>query len=56
MKIRKDGFDYKSVPRYFAHCFNDQCPKTNDCLRRLAAINNTPDRSFITIVNPACFP
>lgn len=56
MKIRKDGFDYKSVPRYFAHCFNDQCPKTNDCLRRLAAINNTPDKSFITIVNPACFP
>lgn len=52
----KNDFDYKSVPPDFAHCFNDQCKKTDDCLRHLAASNNTSDKSFIIIVNPACYP
>lgn len=42
----KNDFDYKSVPPNFAHCFNDQCKKTDNCLRHLAGKNNTPDKSF----------
>ena len=29
-------FDYDSVPQGFAHCLNEQCPQSADCLRRKA--------------------
>ena len=45
-------FDYDSVPQGFAHCLNEQCPQSADCLRRKAALHIPTDCQFIKIVNP----
>ena len=36
-------FDYDSVPQGFAHCLNEQCPQSADCLRRKAALHIPTD-------------
>lgn len=33
----ENDFDYKLVSSGFPHCFNDQCPQADSCLRHLAA-------------------
>lgn len=49
-------FDYNSVPRGFAHCLNEQCPQSADCLRRQAALHITANCQFIKIVSPSYTP
>ena len=49
-------FDYDSVPQGFAHCLNEQCPQSADCLRRKAALHIPTDCQFIKIVNPTYTP
>ena len=49
-------FDYDSVPQGFAHCLNEQCPQSADCLRRKAALHIPTDCQFIKIVNPTNTP
>lgn len=45
-----------SVPYSYARCYNNQCPQAGDCLRHMAALYDTADYPFITIVNPSHFP
>lgn len=52
----KEEFNNKSVPYHFAHCFNNQCSKAENCLRNLAARNTTEEYPFVNIVNPVCIP
>lgn len=52
----ENDFDYKLVPSGFGHCFNNDCPQANSCLRNLAAKQSASGSSFITIVNPAHYP
>lgn len=52
----ESNFDYDSVPYAFAHCFNNQCPKAEKCLRHLAAQHCTNNYPTINIINPACIP
>lgn len=46
----------KTVPFNYARCYNEQCPKACNCLRRVAALLTTADTSYISIVNPMCIP
>lgn len=46
----------KPVPFNYARCYNEQCPKASNCLRRVAALLTTADTSYISIVNPMCIP
>lgn len=49
-------FDYSRVPRSFAHCFNDGCPRTAACLRHLAAENIPAEVRQVEIINPRNIP
>ncbi len=46
----------KTVPFNYARCYNEQCPKACNCLRRVAALLTTADTSYISIINPMCIP
>ena len=37
-------------------CFNDRCPKGENCLRRMLARHNVPECKRISVVNPLCNP
>lgn len=53
----KEESNTLSAPPYsFARCFNAQCSKAENCLRRLVAQQDTTEYPYITIVNPACVP
>lgn len=53
----KEESNTLSAPPYsFARCLNAQCSKAESCLRRLAALQDTTQHPYITIVNPACVP
>ena len=43
-------------PSDYPRCLHAQCPKANDCLRQLAARQDTSDRAFIVAVNPKAIP
>ena len=45
--------DYKCVPDTYAHCFNTNCPRADECLRQLAARHVTAVRPTLRAVNPA---
>lgn len=45
-----------SVPYSYARCYNEQCRQAENCLRRMAALYDTVDYPFITILNPVRFP
>ena len=45
-----------SVPYSYARCYNEQCRQAENCLRRMAALYDTADYPFITILNPVRFP
>lgn len=49
----EETFDYSLVPNYFIHCFNTQCPRTNECLRQLAGRHANASRPVVKTVNPA---
>jgi len=51
-----EEFDYRSVPFGFAHCFNHDCPRTEHCLRHIAAAHITIGCPTLSIVNPAHIP
>lgn len=44
-----------SVPYSYARCYNEQCRQAENCLRRMAALYDTADYPFITILNPFAF-
>ena len=46
----------EAAPYNYARCFNNQCPKADNCLHRMAALNDTNEYPFIKSVNPQCFP
>ncbi|MDL2213602.1 DUF6078 family protein [Bacteroides sp. OttesenSCG-928-D19] len=52
----KNNFDYQSVPRHYAHCFNDQCIRGTQCMHHLVAQKCTPQHKTLTIINPKCIP
>lgn len=52
----KEESDSPSVPYNFSRCFNDQCPQASECLRYIAAQNETADYLYISIVNPTRYP
>lgn len=52
----ENHFNYESVPGNFVHCFNHQCVKSDNCLRRLAAGHCTATHPIIRTVNPLCVP
>lgn len=45
-----------SVPYMYARCLNAQCTRAENCLRRLAALYDTSDCLYISIINPAHYP
>lgn len=53
--MEKD-FDYQSVPYGYAHCFNDQCIQSRNCLHHLVAENCTSQYPTLPIINPNCIP
>lgn len=44
--------DYSTVPKNFAHCFNGQCKRTDECLRYQVALATPATRNFVFLVNP----
>lgn len=52
----EDKFDYQSVPVGYAHCFNGQCSRGEQCMRHLVAKNCTTQHATIPIINPLCIP
>ena len=52
----KEESNSLSVPYTFARCFNAQCTQAENCLRRMATLNDTNKHPYITIVNPDCIP
>lgn len=44
------------APYNFSRCLSSQCTKADNCLRRLAALHDTPEYSSIRIINPLCMP
>lgn len=44
------------APANYSRCFNNQCPKADNCLHRLAALRDTPEYPSIRIINPLCIP
>ena len=55
-KMNDNKLKNKTVPFNYARCYNEQCPKVCNCLRRVAALLTTADTSYISIVNPMCIP
>ena len=55
-KMNDNKLKNKTVPFNYARCYNEQCPKACNCLRRVAALLTTADTSYISIVNPMCIP
>lgn len=45
-------FDYNSFPAGFAHCFNEQCLRGSQCLRRQLALRIPKERGSIVTINP----
>lgn len=52
----KEKNDSLSVPYNFARCFNSQCTQASNCLRHIAAQQDSIDNLYITIINPTRFP
>lgn len=52
----KDDFDYQAVPYDYIHCFNQDCPRSESCLRHLAAMHAPKTTPYIATVNPAAYP
>lgn len=48
-----DNIDYSLVPSRFAHCFNDKCPRSAECLRFKVTSYIPAACSYVLIVNPA---
>ena len=44
------------APANYSRCFNNQCPKADNCLHRLAALRDTPEYPSTRIINPLCIP
>ena len=55
-KMNDNKLKNKTVPFNYARCYNEQCPKACNCLRRVAALLTTADTSYISIINPMCIP
>lgn len=45
----------KQVAQYTL-CFNDQCPKAENCLRHSMTQYNTAENIRLSIINPLCYP
>lgn len=52
----KDDFDYQSVPFNYIHCFNENCPRKDECLRHLTGLCAPKNISTIKTFNPAAYP
>lgn len=48
----KTDFNYNDFPASFAHCFNEQCLRGDNCLRRQMALRVPKERSGVYTVNP----
>ena len=40
------------APKDFARCLNATCPRSQNCLRRTAALQDTDEHLFLKVVNP----
>lgn len=52
----KEESNALSVPYRFARCFNAPCIQAEKCLRHMAALYDTANYPYVTIVNPNCIP
>lgn len=52
----ENNLDYQLVPHTYAHCLNNQCTQSTQCLRYLVAQNSTTQNNTFTIINPKCIP
>ena len=53
--MKKEVFTL-SAPYVYTRCLNDQCAQGENCLRRLAALYDTSDSIYISIINPVHYP
>lgn len=44
------------APKDFARCLNATCPRSQNCLRRTAALQDTDEHLFLKVVNPLRYP
>ena len=44
------------APKDFARCLNATCPRSQNCLRRTAALQDTDEHLFLKVVNPLHYP
>lgn len=49
-------FDYARVPQDYAHCFNHQCPRADQCLRHLAGLHIPQGVSVVRCLAPSAWP
>lgn len=49
-------FNYQEVPHGFSLCFRGECPKSENCLRHIAATHSATGGPYISIINPAHLP
>lgn len=40
-------FDYTCIPHDYAHCFNHECPRADQCLRHFVGLNVPKDMSVV---------
>lgn len=49
-------FDYTKVPYDYAHCFNHDCPRRDECLRHLTGLHIPKDVPLVRCVSPSVWP
>lgn len=49
----ENAVNYETIPYQYSLCLNQQCPKADECLRRVAAQSVPQTVTTLTILNPA---
>ena len=48
--------DFNKQVAQYTLCFNDQCPKAENCLRHSMTQYNTAENIRLSVINPLCYP
>lgn len=55
-KIMESNSDFNNQVAQYTLCFNDQCPKAENCLRHSITQYNTAQNIRLSVINPLCYP
>lgn len=45
-----------TAPNNYARCLNTACPQAENCLRRIASLQDTDEKTYLKVVNPLRYP